>query len=440
MRRLLGAVHRHWFEPAALRDLALARIIIVAGQLLFFLPPVENQRWLMTVDESMYEPRIALKVLLLPFAEWGSRPDPLFLEAVWLVAVVAGILAVIGLFTRPSMLLFAATNTLMVAHIYSYGELGHTHAIMIIALWVLAVGPSGSALSVDDLRRRMYASVRFMAFRPHLPEEERSEFARWPLRTIQWVFVLAYLSAGLSKLLHGFDWLNGYTLGYYLLQDGLRWDTPLGVFLHDKTALLVAVSAVVLLFEMTFVLAVLIPVLTPIYLVVGAGMHISILVLMGAPFLRFVLVYSVFGDELRRAFASRRRHRAHRPWTVMYDGSCGLCIRAMVVVEYLDMRRRLRFVDLEQGLPEAGIEPDAAPHAMLVVRPDGREIYAGFQAFRQIARLLPLLWSLLPLLRTSLAARLGPAIYARVAASRCSAGRCARDAARPPSYADSVHA
>jgi predicted DCC family thiol-disulfide oxidoreductase YuxK/uncharacterized membrane protein YphA (DoxX/SURF4 family) len=441
MSRLLGALSRHWFEPGSLRDLAIARIIIVAGQLFLFLPSLERQLWHLTVDESLYQPRNALKVLLLPFAEWGARPDPLFLQAVWLAAVVTGVLALIGLFTRPSLFLFAAANTLMVAHDYSYGALHHPSAVLIIALWVLACGPSGSALSVDDFRRRMYSSVRFMTFRPRSPQEERSEFARWPLRTIQWVFVLIYLSAALSKLLHGFDWLNGYTLGYYLLQDGMRWDQPLGVFLHDKTVLLVLASVVTLVFELTFAVAVLVPRLTPIYLLVGAGMHISILVLMRAPFLQYLVVYSVFGDQLRQSVPERLRRPAPAPWTVIYDGSCELCIRSMVFVDYLDLRRRLRFVDMEQGLPESGIEPGSARHAMLIVSPDGRSVAGGFDAFRQIARLLPPLWPLRPVLHTSLAARLGPAIYARVAARRCSAGRCSgqRQQAALPDHAESVH-
>lgn len=430
MSRALRAVYRHWFAPAPLRDLAFVRILVVSLQLLVFLPSLEDQLWLVTVDDSAFRPLPALKVLLLPFGEWGARPDPMLLQAVWIIAVVTGVMAAIGWFTRPSSLLFAATNTLMVAHGYSYRELHHPEAVLIIGLWVLAVSPAGDALSVDDLRRRWHTSTHFISFRPRLPAEEVSQFARWPLRTIQWVLVLAYLSAGLSKLVGaGLDWVNGYTLGYFLLQDGLRWDRPLGVWLHDKTALLAVVSGVVLLFELTFFVAILVPALTPIYLLIGTGMHIGTFVLQKAPFFQFIVLYSVFADPLRRAFAGARQ-RSPPTTTVIYDGSCGLCIRVMVLLDYVDLRRQLHFVDLQNGLALAGIETHAARHAMHVVGSDGT-VHRGFFAFRRLARMLPALWPVLPFLFAPFAAKVGPAAYARVAARRCYGGSCGYPIERP---------
>ena len=47
-------------------------------------------------------------------------------------------------------------------------------------------------------------------------------FAAWPLRLIQILFALVYFDAGLSKLhASGLDWVNGYTLQYYLATDAI---------------------------------------------------------------------------------------------------------------------------------------------------------------------------------------------------------------------------
>lgn len=42
MRAILRVLDRHWFAAASLRDLALVRIILVGGQLLFFLPSLDQ--------------------------------------------------------------------------------------------------------------------------------------------------------------------------------------------------------------------------------------------------------------------------------------------------------------------------------------------------------------------------------------------------------------
>ena len=78
---------------------------------------------------------------------------------------------------------------------------------MMIALSVLALSPSGRVLSVDAwLRNRSRSeSVPVIAL--------QSEFAGWPIKLLQWFFVLMYLSAVWSKLsVTGLDWANGYTL------------------------------------------------------------------------------------------------------------------------------------------------------------------------------------------------------------------------------------
>jgi predicted DCC family thiol-disulfide oxidoreductase YuxK/uncharacterized membrane protein YphA (DoxX/SURF4 family) len=425
MRRLLARLDRHWFAPASLRDLALARIVIVGAQLIFFLPALSLQHSLAHVDAVLYKPLIALKVLLLPFGGWGARPDDMFLHAAWIAAIASGILGVLGLHTRPALLVFAATNTILQTHTYSYGEQHHSEALMMLALWVLALSPAGEAWSLDDLELRTRLAKRTMRFECARPEEYQSPFARWPLRLIQWLFALVYCSAGLEKVTAGgLDWYNGYTLAYYLLQDGVRNQLPLNMELvrHPNVLFLVSIGAAV--FELTFFLAILVPALALPFVAYGMAFHTGIWVLQRAPFFQLLALYIVFLEPIRDHWPRWLRpapRPAPPPWTLIYDERCPLCLRSMTILDYLDVRGRLAFVDLDsemvQRMVPAAVAPTDLRIQMHLVGPDGRA-YGGFFAFRALTRLLPPLWLLLPIAYCPGAAWIGTRAYTLIAANR----------------------
>jgi hypothetical protein len=96
-----------------------------------------------------------------------------------------------------------------------------------------------------------------------------------------------YLSAVVNKLSRsGLDWPNGFTLQYYMIQDGLRWGNPLGMWLGQHHILVLVLQWFTLLFQATFVLAVLFPKLRWIYVPIGLGFHSGIYLTMRAPFFR----------------------------------------------------------------------------------------------------------------------------------------------------------
>src|SRR4029450_1604315 len=126
--------------------------------------------------------------------------------------------------------------------------------------WLLAVSPSEAVLSLDALLRRVRTAGGSMHVEPPAQTLPESPFARWPLRTVQWLLVLVYLSAGLSKLAAGgLDWFNGYTLSYYFAQDALRWGSPVGLWLAGQPEIASVLSVGAVVFELTFVLAILVP-------------------------------------------------------------------------------------------------------------------------------------------------------------------------------------
>jgi uncharacterized membrane protein YphA (DoxX/SURF4 family) len=321
--RWLKRVHDHWFAPAPLEDLALVRITLVAMQLALLLVPYlsvevgacqgcnpDYQASLTAIHIREFLPIPALKVLLWPLLGWGARPDAVLLHWVWIATVAAGVLALVGLFTRPSLLMLAAGSTLLVAHAYSYRERHHPEALITIILWTLALAPSGARRSIDHL----YSRLRHARGRERLeaapPGPALSPHARWPLRLGQWLLVLMYLSAGISKLVNGGPrWLNGYTLAFYIGDNALERGSALGVWLAQHLLLLQIMSFGAVALELGFGGVLVWPRLVWLFVLAGAGLHTGIYVLQRAPFPQMIALYVVFIGELRKALGDGRRRR-----------------------------------------------------------------------------------------------------------------------------------
>ena len=300
MRRLIATVDRYWFTPASSRDLALVRILAFGSQTFFFIVfPVARLRSLSQqvaqthAAVAPYNPLPVLKALLLPWGPWGTiRPGDTFLYATFAVAVVAGVLATVGLLARVSMLCAALANTLLVAHWYSYGDYHHAEALMLIALGVLALSPSAEVWSLDSV-------LRSRAGHPASPGE--SVFARWPLLLMQWIIALTYLSAAGSKLVYGgWQWFDGYTMTYHFLRfalqpghEGAVLAASLPPWMH------IVPSIIAILFELTFFVAVLVPRTAWLYVLIGIGFHIVVYETMGIGFFQTIVLYSVFVRSLR---------------------------------------------------------------------------------------------------------------------------------------------
>lgn len=282
----MSAWQRYWFSPAPCLDLAVVRIIIVAVHLFSAWHLVDAATERAALPDEIWEPLIILKLMNLPFG-WGFRPPPEVLHAINTICLAAGLLALVGLFTNLSLAVLAFTSVYLQAFVYSFGDFHHPEAVTMIALSVLALSPSGRVLSIDSvfLRGRR-------AWQDLLTAE--SEFAGWPIRLLQWFFVLMYLSAVWSKLSEGLDWPNGFTLQYYLIQDGLRWDSPFALWLSQFHILIWLGQLAVVTFQATFALAVIFPILRWIYVPAGLMLHTFIFLSLKAPFFSWMALYSVF--------------------------------------------------------------------------------------------------------------------------------------------------
>ena len=131
-------------------------------------------------------------------------------------------------------------------------------------------------------------------------------WARWPLVTMQWLMAIVYLDAVMSKMVQGgLDWMNGYTLQHYLLWDGLRKENATAVWLAQQHHLAILLSCLTVMFEATFVLAVIRPRLRWFYIPLGSTLHAGMYVTMETPFFQFVALYCVFVPWSRLRWPSR---------------------------------------------------------------------------------------------------------------------------------------
>ena len=229
-----------------------------------------------------------------------------FLHGVWLVATAAGVLATVGFFTRTALLALGLGYCILIAHLYSYGELHHPEALYCVALVLLGLSPSGRCYSVDSwIGRRSGRSGRW-------GPDARMDTATWALRLIQCLLGLAYFSSGSSKLLDGgLAWMNGATLQQMVLTDYVRHGMPAGLWLAQSFWLCVAGAVMTILVEVFFFVAVFVTGARKYLLPAGAVLHIGIYVTMAAPFFTWVALYAAFVDfeALRRR--GRRTERGN---------------------------------------------------------------------------------------------------------------------------------
>lgn len=280
-----------WFRPGYSFDLAFIRIVLVGLQCYILLSySFPALMYSVNLPEYLYQPRIVLR-LLMP---WTMPPLPSEAAVVvtfW-ITFLFGITSFFGLFTNFSLLVFAFLNVVLQAFIYSFGDIHHPEAVMMFALIALALSPSGHVLSIDSWRRGRRTrsdttTVRLL--------DVQEPYARWPILFLQWFFPLMYLSAVVSKLTRGgLDWANGISLQYFMILEGYKNDSVLGLFVSQFHHFLKFAEYIVLAFQATFFLILFFPKLKWIYLPLGLIFHLVIYVTLRAPFPQWIAMYIVF--------------------------------------------------------------------------------------------------------------------------------------------------
>jgi predicted DCC family thiol-disulfide oxidoreductase YuxK len=418
---IIGKWKRYWFRPTSLGYLAITRIVCVGLQLWLLVTRVdynwERFRTLSVLPNSVYDPLPLLRLFLLP---WGdARPSYEAAITVHVITFAVGALAFLGFKTNASLLIFATGNTFLMALSYSFGDLHHPEALMIMTLWALALSPAGRALSLDDVISKGAAWSRAKA-----QCLKKSRFATWPLLTAQFLIAIIYLDAAVRKLWwSGLDWVNGYTLQYYLINDGISKGSQIAVWLGQQHTVAWVLSWMSLVFEATFFLVLFWPSLLWLYLPLGAGFHIGNGIAGVAWFPQFLAAYVVFLPQLVTSWgklAPRVRSIFRLPFggatetsrgrilgtkqpenqgapehpLILFDGVCNLCNGWVQFVIRRDPRGRFLLAPLQSAVARQILQKhniqSPALDSMVVV--DGGVAYTKSDAVLRITGLLPGLW------------------------------------------------
>jgi uncharacterized membrane protein YphA (DoxX/SURF4 family) len=320
VRRWIDRWNAYWFPESTTTPLALARIIAVAAQLFWFFPSLEDQIHRLERNSEFIDPQLLIRAIaaIVP-SEFFS---PSVFTSIYWITVTAGVLALIGLFTRTSLFVFALGLWIMIAHMYSYGDRHHTQAVFCIFLMALAFAPSGRSLSLDAVLRRW----RIRRSGKTIAEPERVDTAMWPLKFGHVLLAMTYFSTGASKLIFGgFQWMNGYTLQRYTFSDAMHREIPLGIWLGQQHTLAVFLSIFTILFETFFFVSLFFPRLAPFFFIVGIFFHIGLYLTGGHDFFQhitmlFILLVTLTPEYWRvrvsrlfEGFGSARREEVRQP-------------------------------------------------------------------------------------------------------------------------------
>jgi predicted DCC family thiol-disulfide oxidoreductase YuxK len=424
-RSVTRAWMRFWFEPSTPTNLAVSRIVLY-GPLTVFYALQDFSIW-GSVSPALLQPIWLFSTFHLPVF---SSPILEVMEIVWKVSLAT---AAIGLFTNLSCLVSAVLGVYLLGLPHNFGQTYHFDAAILFAFGVLAFSRCGDAWSIDALRRAARRPER-----AHLVPQS-SEYT-WPIR-LMWVTIsLIFCAAGIAKLwTSGLEWVTSNQMAILLqrVQYHISDADPVtnwGSYIAPVPWMARAVAAATIVVETLYPLALLRTPLRPVIVIAGIGLVVGIRLLMGPTFEHFLLVNG-FWMPWDRIGAKLRLHlRSRRPVTVVYDGRCGLCRPTIAILHRLDLLGRTRALDLwtewdvVQQLAPSLTRPDAL-HDMHAIR-DGR-LTRGFDAYREIAKSLPLGWVVLPLLYLPPVARLGRRWY-RITADRRHGTSC-------PVVTDPVH-
>jgi Vitamin K-dependent gamma-carboxylase len=279
----------YWFPTSSTLNLAGARILTLAFGLVVSFPSLGYNITLAVNNSAFSDPQPMIRLIdaVVPrnalFTAGG-------LTTVYWISIAAGVMALVGIFTRPALFGFALGFAFFVSHVYSYADVHHREAPLAFFLFALALAPAGDSLSVDAFLRRRRARAR-----GQIVEEVRQvDTAMWPLKFIHVLLAITYFSTGITKVISGgLRWMNGYTLQNYVFITAINRDIPLGLWLSHHFTLCVLLSVATLVFELFFFVSLFLPRVAPLFFVGGILFHVSLYLTAGHPFFEHILLNTV---------------------------------------------------------------------------------------------------------------------------------------------------
>jgi hypothetical protein len=320
LKRSLQALEKFWFAPGSAVTLAILRLI-TGGFALWLL--VTWRQALVRSSRGIFHPIGVARFLDQPLPR--DVYDGLFGVTIFLAG-----LFVAGVWHRVLAPIFAVMLLFVLTYSNSWVMVYHTENMLVLHVFVLAVTPSASALSVDASYSASHPWLRRLGFSPAATEEPQLRFG-WPVRVMQLATTLPYVVAGLAKLRGkmGWEWGLGHNLRDQITMNGLYYEMLSGgagevtfhVYGWDVAFMVAAMGSLIL--EIGAPIAILHRRLGYAWVLGVLGLHWSILVLMGIPF-RYQLWGCAFAcflpwDWIIAFIQARTRRLRRAPETVLED-------------------------------------------------------------------------------------------------------------------------
>lgn len=204
---------------------------------------------LLRMEDSLKAQILVLKCGSTPIMTWlGFSIGFDLLSYLYLSCLVGLFFSAIGFVTRLSLLTSTISFFLVLSTSIGCTTGGSAdvytpwnHAIVVFNLLILTISSGVNRYSVDTLWKSKQ--------KIHLVS---NTVPNWTLWLLKFNLVYSYFAGGIVKIKFGLDWMNGYTLQYYLLFRHLHLDTPLGFELAQNFSLMIILSIGTVLLELLF--------------------------------------------------------------------------------------------------------------------------------------------------------------------------------------------
>jgi len=334
-----------------------------------------------------------------------NSPDWLVIAFVWFFCIT-WFCFLIGLFSQVSCIL-------MTLCCYYFYALNSFHIgtlswdILLVTLFLMCLTPyHGDYFSVDALRRGD----------PDAWQRKRPFFIQ---RLLQVQVASTFFYTGLYKISAHGNWLTGnpmYSLMHYP-PIGVTKNFLLKEWLGMHPSLCYWLGIFIIFMELSLPFWLFNPKTRRSGIIAGFIFHILLILTLDVPAIFFFLfpaqlLLFIHPQAVRGLIEARRRH-AYK-FKVIYDGDCVFCKASVARLKVMDLWGHLACEPMREALSEIKLS-------------DGQDTWGGFDAFRRMCRLLPMLYPMLLFVYLPGACAIGRWCYARIARNRrCLGNRCDR--------------
>lgn len=374
-------------------NLAVLRIVFF-GTLILMLPRPGELSDFAALPSDLMDPPAIVEIVA------DSLPlSPGLATAAWVASVVLCAMAALGIYTRFAIIALLPCVAYVLTIPQLFGKVDHYHHVLWFAA-ILAFSRCADTLSVDAVRRGWREGV--------VEPISRSRAYALPLRLIWLLVGLIYFFPGLYKLwFDKLEWFAPETLRNIMWAKWYELDWIPALRIDEVPLLLSLAAAATIVFELGFVFAVFSNRLRPFLPFFAIAFHNGLGLILRIPFWPLQAVqFSLIDWEA----VSRRLVR--RPLEFVYDAECGICRRTVGA---------MRALAIPGGVAWRPAQEHPGPRESLLSELhvfDGDVAFTGFEAYRRLARRLPPLWPIVPLLYVPGVPAVGQRVYERVSFSR----------------------